>query len=183
MPDIITAFDAQVMLWVQENLRSPLLSAIMIPLTTLGNSGILFITLGIILLLCKRTRKSGILMLICLAVGFILNDIVIKNLVQRPRPFTDFGQIVPLITLPGSYSFPSGHTVSAFAAMITLFFTQKKYTVWGLLLAVLMGFSRIYVGVHYPTDVLAGAVVGTAVACILGYIFKRKFKDLYYEKK
>lgn len=173
MIDAITAFDSNFVLWVQENIRSPFLSAFLIPFTTIGNAGILFILIGVILLFFKKTRLSGALLLISLTISFILNDLVVKNIVQRPRPHITFSKIVPLVPPPGKYSFPSGHTACAFSSMITLFFTQKKYAITGLIIAFIMGFSRIYVGVHYPTDVFFGAILGTTVAALTAMIFKK----------
>ncbi len=173
MIDAITAFDFNLVLWVQECIRSPFLSAFFIPFTTIGNAGILFIVIGALMLLFKKTRLSGAILLTSLTISFILNDLIIKNIVQRPRPYDTFSQIIPLVPPPGKYSFPSGHTAAAFSSMITLFFTQKKYAITGLIIALLMGFSRIYVGVHYPTDVLFGAILGTTVAVVTAIIFKK----------
>lgn len=173
MIDAITALDFNIVLWVQQHIRSPFLSAFFIPFTTIGNAGILFILIGIIMLFFKKTRQSGRLLLLSITISFILNDIVIKNIVQRPRPYNTFSQIIPLVPPPGKYSFPSGHTAAAFSSMITLFFTQKKCALTGLFIALLMGFSRIYVGVHYPTDVFCGAILGTTVAVVAAIIFKK----------
>ena len=179
MIDTITALDFNIVLWVQQHVRSPFLSAFFIPFTTIGNAGILFILIGVLLLFFKRTRQSGILLLISLTISFILNDIVVKNIVQRPRPFNAFSQIVPLVPPPGKYSFPSGHTAAAFSSMVTFFFTQRKYAICGLVIALLMGISRIYVGVHYPTDVFFGALLGTAVAVTSAIIFlKTQHKEI-----
>lgn len=179
MIDTITALDFNIVLWVQQHVRSPFLSAFFIPFTTIGNAGILFILIGVLLLFFKRTRQSGILLLISLTISFILNDIVVKNIVQRPRPYNTFSQIIPLVPPPGKYSFPSGHTAAAFSSMMTLFFTQKKHAIMGLIIAFLMGFSRIYVGVHYPTDVFFGAFLGTTVAVICAVTFlKTKRKEI-----
>lgn len=169
MADKIFIMDAQILLWIQENIRNPILSSILIPITKLGNAGILFIVTGIVLLCFRKTRKAGTLFLTSLVLNFILNDLVIKNVIERQRPFEVIKNLEILVPPPYSFSFPSGHTSSAFASLVTLFFTQKKFAPFGLAFAVLMGFSRMYVGVHYLSDVLAGAVVGTVVALITVY--------------
>lgn len=181
--NLINNFDAQAMLWVQENLRMPVLSDILVPLTRLGNAGLLFIAAAVILLCFKTTRTSGILMLISMAACFIFNDIIIKRLIARPRPFITVPGLVTLVSPPASYSFPSGHTASAFAAVVTLFFTRRKFLGIGLVVAFFMGISRIYAGVHYPSDVIVGALVGTLTACAVGMLYKKRLRVYHNEKK
>ncbi len=176
MLDIITSFDENVLLWIQENVRNSFLSSVLIPITKSGDVGIIFIVLGIIFLCFKRTRKTGIIFLMALVLNFIVNNLIIKNVIARERPFNVIENLIILIPPPGGYSFPSGHTSSAFACMITLFFTEKRFAPVGLVYALLMGFSRMYAGVHYPTDVICGAVVGTVIACFsaIGYNYFMK---------
>ena len=182
MLDFINTFDSQILLWVEQYVRSPFLSFIFVSLTTAGNAGMIFILLGLVLLFFKKTRKIGLLLLISIVVSYIINDLIIKNIVRRERPFLSIEELSALVAHPKSYSFPSGHTASAFSAMTSLFFTKKKYAPIGLIFAFLMGFSRIYVGVHYPSDVLVGAIVGTLSAFICGYIYN-KIRVYNYEKK
>lgn len=181
MISFINTFDYNAMLWIQEHIRSFVLSAILIPITESGNAGLLFIGIALVMLFFKKTRKCGILMLISMLVCSLLNNVMVKNIVKRPRPFTSYSTLIPLIPPPGQYSFPSGHTAAAFSCMTVLFFTHRKYAYAGILLATIMGFSRIYVGVHYPSDVIAGAVIGIVTACVIGYIYKKRC--IGYEKK
>lgn len=177
MPTAISVFDFKLLLWVQENVRTPILSAFFIPFTTIGNAGFLFIFIGVVLSFFKKTRRAGLTLLISLALSFILNDLTVKNIIQRARPYNSYSQIIPLVPPPGKYSFPSGHTAAAFSSMVTLFFTKKKYAIPGLILAVIMGLSRIYVGVHYPSDVLCGAILGSVVAVIVSLTVKKAYKE------
>lgn len=164
-------FDMQFLLYVQENIRNPILSDIFIPLTKSGDYGFIFIISGLILLCFSRTRKTGIIFLSALALNFILTNLIIKNIVMRARPYEVIEQLSILIAPPHGYSFPSAHTSSAFACITTLYYTEKKVFPYTLIFAVLMGLSRIYVGVHYPSDVLFGAVVGIVSAYLIYKIY------------
>ena len=185
MLETILAFDTNAMLWVQENLRNPFLSAILIPVTKSGNAGILFIITGLLLICFKRTRKMGTIFLISLAVNFIISNLFLKNIVARIRPFDVIEALTTLVPRPHGYSFPSGHTSSVFACMVTFFFTNRKIAPYLMIYAVLMGFSRVYVGVHYPTDVITGAIIGTLIACVSSILYnyiENKFKGIKNEK-
>lgn len=149
------------MLWIQENLRG-LLDPIVEGYTTLGNTGLMWIVLSLAMLCWKPTRKAGVAALAAMVLGLLCTNVVLKHLVARPRPWLDVAGLVPLIQEPDPNSFPSGHTCAAFAAApATRRMLPRRWMRWtGLVLAVCMGLSRLYVGVHYPSDVIAGALVG-----------------------
>ena len=179
MLDLICSLDAEFILWVSENLRNPILSAIFITITKTGDAGFIFIVVGVLLLCFSRTRKTGAIFLLALSLNFILNDLILKEIFERPRPFQSLEMLSALIPAPPGYSFPSGHTSSAFSCLVTLFFTEKKIAPFALIYAVLMGFSRVYVGVHYPSDVIVGAIVGVVCAYLSVFIskaYKKQFK-------
>ncbi|MBR2892212.1 MAG: phosphatase PAP2 family protein [Clostridia bacterium] len=208
--DAFLNFDLSVFEWVQ-SIQNSILTAIMVVITTLGDEGIIFIALGLILLCTKKYRKAGLTVLISLLVMTLLNNVVLKDLFARVRPFyifdleglmadkdvfleagkgARFDYFVDRVTaliekypefaakwvetyeFPNfvdkltSYSFPSGHTSSAFAAAIAVLWYDRKIGIPTTILAALMGFSRIYVEVHYCTDVIAGTVVGIIYALI-----------------
>lgn len=155
-------------------------------ITFLGDGGILWIVLGVLLLCFKKTRRGGLVMLISLAVGFVINDFVLKNLISRPRPFAVSEEIAEFIKsigmkFPSGYSMPSGHSYASFncAMVLTLMFGKKG--AWSFIAATLIAFSRIFLCVHYPTDVLVGIIFGllTALATYLVYraIIKRYNAD------
>ena len=153
--------DGQILLWIQDNLRNPVLDAIFVFFTTLGNAGIIWGIVAIMLLAIKATRKAGVCCCMAFMMILIVNEGIIKHIVNRTRPFNAVEGLSILIRAPGSSSFPSGHTATAFAVTtILLFSLPKKYSFVGLFVASMIAFSRMYVGVHYPTDVLGGLIMG-----------------------
>lgn len=175
MLETIQSFDAGALLYIQDYLRCPLMNGIMVFITRLGNSGFIWILTGVVLLFPKKTRRGGVDLLICIAFAFVLNDLVLKPIIARPRPFESIESLRILITAPSSYSFPSGHANASFAAAYALTRAFGKKGAWAYVLAVLIAFSRCYVGVHYPSDVLAGMAVGTLCAA-LAYALSQRCK-------
>ena len=179
MMQLIQNFDASALLYIQDFFRTPILTAIMVFFSTIGNVGLLWIALGIILLFPKRTRRGGFDLLICLALAYIVNDLVIKEIVARVRPYDAIEGLTILVKPLRSFSFPSGHANSSFAAALALTLAFGKKGAWAYIPAALIAFSRCYVGVHYPSDVLAGMLVGTLVAwgafMLLGKFVKTDF--------
>ncbi len=182
--DSFLNFDLSVFQWIQST-QNEILDALMVGITTLGNGGAVFIILGLVLLFTKKYRKAGLAVIMALLVMLLCNDLFLKEFFARPRPFNLFetnpekyafwgeGYVFPeLISRPTSYSFPSGHTASAFAAAIALLRYNRKLGVPVTIFAVLMGFSRIYVEVHYCTDVIAGIISGTICAFVAVLIVK-----------
>ena len=124
------------------------------------------IVIGLILCFTKKYRKHGILMLLSLAVGYLLGEGIFKDLFARSRPVDALG-LQLLIEHPSGYSFPSGHSCSSFAAAMSLCFANRKWTPYAFTMASLVAFSRLYHGVHYLTDILAGAALGMLVAWLV----------------
>lgn len=153
-------------------------------ITTSGNLGLIFIVSAIIVLFFKKTRKAGIAALIAVAIGAIITNALLKNVVARARPFADVdSEYYAFWKAAGSlavsdYSFPSGHTTAAMAFGASLFLVFDKRYSWAfLLIPVLMGFTRIYFGVHYTTDVLGGMIVGGVAAIAAYYIVRLLCKN------
>ena len=166
MLEAIQFLDESVLLWIRETVRQGWLSPLVECYTTLGNGGLLWIILSLALLCWKPTRKAGTVSLLALLLGFLCTNVVIKPMIHRPRPYTVVEGLIPLLTSGDPNSFPSGHTCAAFAAGLS--WAGKLPAKWArgvsVVLAVCMGLSRLYVGVHYPSDVLAGAVIGSLAA-------------------
>lgn len=161
---LIQSFDDAVLLLIQEHIRTAFLNQPMIWISTLGNAGLIWILLGLVLTIIPKTRKYGALALSSLLVCFVFNNLLLKNLVARPRPYTRLPELIMLMPCPADYSFPSGHTCASFAVAGSLLWTMDRtwnaVQIPALVLAILMAFSRMYVGVHYPTDVLTATVIG-----------------------
>ena len=157
-----------------QTIHTPLLDKILAFITSLGNAGIIWIVLAVVLLILPKTRKTGIIVAAALLMDLILCNLILKNLVARVRPYDVNTAIAILIKKPLDFSFPSGHTAASFAAMTALFLAKmKKAWIAALVLAVLIAFSRLYFYVHYPTDVLGGAIVGI-LSGIIGYAIVEK---------
>lgn len=157
--------DAGILLWIQEHLRTDFLTGFWKAVTFLGNAGWFWIGLGIVLACIPKTRKAGIIALISLALGALITNVWLKEFVARARPFDALDTIVPLIPKPTDYSFPSGHTCASFACALVYFrMLPRKYGTPLLVLAGLIAFSRLYLGVHYPSDVLGGYLVARLVS-------------------
>ena len=146
--------------FIQSNLRSGIMDSVMTFITGLGDSGKIWIACTILLLLIPKTRKAGLAMGIALALEIVCCNVILKPFVARIRPCDVNTAVQLLIERPLDYSFPSGHTASSFAAASALYFGRKKLWIPAAVLAGLIGFSRLYLYVHYPTDVLAGALIG-----------------------
>ena len=162
MAEMLQNLDGAVLLWIQEFVRNDVFSAVLRPYTMLGNAGLLWIVLSLTMLCFRKTRRAGYAALTAMVLGMLCTNVVLKHLVARPRPWLDVAGLIPLVNEPDPNSFPSGHTCAAFAAAAAWLRTLPER--WmrgaGLVLAACMGLSRLYVGVHYPSDVLAGAAVG-----------------------
>ncbi len=207
----ILRFDLSVFKFFQEHIYADWLSPIMKFVTDIGEGGIIFIVIGLILMCFKKTRKAGVVALGSLLIMSILNNEILKPIMNRPRPFnlvtndeTGFFGLINwnidhlsalkeewvntyrfpwVVDQPHSLSFPSGHTSSAFAFMAGAAFVIKKwqFSVPALIFAALMGITRIYVAVHYPTDVIAGAIAGILYA-VIGYFVVGKLYEVVYPK-
>lgn len=167
--DALFQLDGNILLWIQEYVRNDFLTPIFKFITSLGDGGVIWIIIAIVLLFIKNYRKTGLMVGASLLGSLLFNNTIVKNIVCRTRPYKVIESLTILIPEPGEFSFPSGHTSSSFAAGVVLYLMlPKKYGVPALILAFLISISRLYVGVHYPTDVLGGMVMGTLIAvCVV----------------
>ena len=171
-------FDLPILEWIAANLWCPFLDAVMPVITLLGDAGIFWMTMAAVLLVFKKTRRVGLGMGFAMLMGLLLCNLTLKPLCQRPRPYDYqydvFGKLIPLlIDRQHDFSFPSGHTIASFEAAGVIVLNNKKWGIGALVLASLIAFSRLYLYVHYPTDVLVSIVLGVGLALLGNYLAHR----------
>ncbi len=171
----LSSAELPILMWFQ-SLRNPLCSAIAVPLGAAAAHGELFIVLTLLLLLYKPTRKVGLVCATSLLLDLLTVNILIKPCVARIRPYDLSAALTALGALQHDFSFPSGHTAVAFAFAAPISLLGQKAHLSALTLAAIVGLSRLYLGVHYPTDVLAGAVIGTCCGLFALLLWKKAFK-------
>lgn len=174
----LNTWDGQLLLLIQNHLRSEALTPIVVFITNLGNAGIIWIILSVILLFPRKTRRAGLLSLLALLGSLCVTNLVLKNYVARVRPYEVIQGLQCLIPAQRDWSFPSGHASASFASAVSVYKSSPRWLgVPVMLLAFAISLSRLYVGVHYPSDVLVGMVIGTLIALILFWIFgEKKYK-------
>ena len=157
-----------------QTIHTSFLDTFMTSITKLGDAGIVWIILTVILLLIPKTRKSGVYMAVALIADLIICNVILKPIVARIRPYS-INQTVQLLVTPlKDYSFPSGHTAASFASVSALYFAGRKRMAAGaLIVSVLIAFSRMYLYVHYPTDVLGGLIIGLLCGWIADMIIQK----------
>lgn len=173
----VTKADLAVLDFIQEHLGGGFFDSFMMAVTSLGDSGILWIALAAVLLIFKRSRKYGLMVALALILGALICNVTLKPLVARIRPYELAESVKLLISAPTDYSFPSGHTTASFAAASSLFFSRAKGRYAVLALAVLVAFSRLYLYVHYPTDVLTGMLIGIFCGWLSCRVIRRIWED------
>ena len=146
----------------------------MVFVSALGNAGIFWIAVGLLLLITKRYRRGGAQMFVAMAVTFIIGNLILKNLVARERPCWIDREVQLLMASPSDYSFPSGHSMNGFAGSVSLLCIDKRIGIPAVILAAVIAFSRLYLFMHFPTDVFAGIVIGLVIALITNYVFWKK---------
>ena len=181
-------FDRPILDWIIANLRNPVFDVLMPFITIFGDAGIFWIACALVCIIIPKTRKMGFSMGAALLIGVLLCNVTLKPLCQRPRPYDYqhdvFQKVIPLIIeRQHDFSFPSGHTIASFEACTVMLLGSKKLGIPATLLAILIAFSRMYLYVHYPTDVIASVILGTLFG-IIGYAIAKKIpmKRGKYEK-
>ena len=181
MNQMAVSFDLPILDWIQANLKSDLLDTVMPIITLFGDGGVFWIAIAVLLLFFRKTRKVGLGMGFALLLGLVVCNITLKPLVGRIRPYDlqeDLGVTIPLLTdRMHDYSFPSGHTIASFEASTVLLKNNKLMGIPAVILAFLIAFSRLYLYVHYPTDVIfsffAGILFGLVGNALAGKVVTR----------
>lgn len=162
----MVGFELSILDFLQAHLRCGFLDAVLPWVTKLGDRGILWIVLTFVLLAFRKTRRAGLAVGCALLLDLLVCNVCIKPLVDRARPYTYRPDLQLLIPALNDASFPSGHTAASFAAVAALFCRKNRLWIPSLAVACVIAFSRLYLYVHFPTDVLAGAVIGVALGVL-----------------
>ena len=181
------SFDLPILEWIAANLKCAFLDTLMPLITLLGDAGFFWILCAVVMIVIPKTRKTGLAMGISLLIGLLVCNVTLKPLVARIRPYDyqweHFQKQIPLL-VEGlhDFSFPSGHTIASFEAATALLIGNKKLGIPAMILAVLIAFSRLYLYVHYPTDVIVSIVLGIGIA-FLGTFLVKKGYSLWESRK
>lgn len=185
--EVVTTWDASVITAIYENVHSAFLTMFFRIVTLLGEGGIFWIAVAVILLFFKKTRRSGICIGASLLIGVIVGNGIIKNVVARPRPYDAIEGIESVVSHLSDYSFPSGHSLCCFEAATALAMNRTKWAIPAYVGAVLVAVSRLFLFVHYPTDVICGALLGVLFGVLgslaAGAIYDRVCANIAASKK
>ena len=178
----LSLFELKILDFIQAHFQCRFLDIFFSIVTKLADSGIFWILLAVVLLFFKKTRKTGLMMGVALMCGLIVGNLTLKPLIARIRPY-DLNPDVPLlISKLHDFSFPSGHTLSSFEGATVLMIRDKRFGIPAMILAVIIALSRLYLYVHYPTDVLAGAILGITFGIVAVAVVNAVCKKLNERK-
>lgn len=170
---MIQEMDFAALEWIQLNVRCEWLDWLMPKVTLLGEFGLFWIAVTLIMLLVRRHRRCGAMLACGLTTGVIVGNVLLKNLIARPRPCWIDSSVDMLVAVPTDFSFPSGHTLACFVAATVLLRYDKRLGIAALAIAVAVAFSRLYLYVHFPSDVVCGAALGVAIGLAVCFLFDR----------
>ncbi len=178
------SFDLPILEWIAANLYCGFGDFIMPIITMFGDAGIFWIACAVVLLFIPKYRKVGLAMGAALVMGLLVCNVTMKPLIARPRPYdyikemAEYGykNIQLLVATPHDFSFPSGHTLASFEAATVLLLNDKRLGIPAMVLAVLIAFSRLYLYVHYPTDVIFSVFLGIGFAFLGNFLVKKGFE-------
>lgn len=181
---LVELIDTSAMHLIHDAVHCGFLDILMPFVSLLGTGGFIWIVVAAFLLINKNTRATGVTMCAAMLLCYLCGNLLLKNLVARPRPYSLDPSIVLLV--PPSvepYSFPSGHTMNAVSASATLMMRKTRFAWAAMLLAAMTAFSRIYLMMHFPLDVVAGAIIGAVSAYICCCAAKRHEQYIQFRKK
>lgn len=176
-------FDFPILDWIQNHLRCDFFDAIMPPITHLADSGILWIVLAVVLLCIPKHRQLGLSIGAALLLGLVICNLTMKPLFHRIRPYDYLWEhcgisVKLLIETPHDFSFPSGHTIASFEAATVLMLKDRKWGIPALILAIVIAFSRLYLYVHYPTDVLVSILLGIGIGYLGTFLVQKGYEKM-----
>lgn len=177
---LAVSFDLPILDWIQAHLQCGFLDILMPIITLFGEDGIFWIACAVLLMISKKYRKTGFSMGAALLMGLIICNMTLKPLVGRIRPYDFQAKLGITINLLieglHDFSFPSGHTIASFEACTVLMLHSKKLGIPATILACLIAFSRLYLYVHYPTDVLVSVVLGIAIGFLASWLVGKGYR-------
>ena len=179
MAESITTIDFQILDWIQANLRTPWLDWFMPKVTFLCNAGWFWIAIALLCILWKKHRRCGMNMGSGLILCGLFGNLFLKHLVARSRPCWINTTIDMLVKIPTDYSFPSGHSMASFASAVILLQYDKRIGIPAIILAAVIAVSRLYLYVHFPSDV----IVGTLLGILFGILAPRIVEYIYSKRK
>ena len=185
---LVVTFDLPILDWIQAHLQCTFMDVTMPIVTLFGDGGVFWIAVAVVLLLFAKYRKTGFSMGMALVLGLLVCNIILKPQVARIRPYNfqlqEYGREITLLVKGlNDYSFPSGHTIASFEACTVLMLHDKRLGIPATVLAILIAFSRLYLYVHYPTDVLVSLVLGILFGFLGSYIVDQIYKKKVYNGK
>ena len=184
---LAVSFDLPILDWIQANLKSGFMDVFMPFITKFGDHGLFWMIVAAVLVIFPKTRKTGLGMAFAMIIGLVVCNMTLKPLVARIRPYDlqlqEFGITIQLLgERMHDFSFPSGHTIASFEAAVVMLKNSKKLGIPAMILAILISFSRLYLYVHYPTDVIVSIVLGIGIA-FLGTFLVKKGYSLWESRK
>lgn len=182
MIEWIQNVDWTILHWIRDTLQCGVMDFLMPKITALGNGGAIWIVAAAAMTISKKYRKYGIAMFAALAAGVLVGNVCLKHLIARSRPCW-IENVSLLIGNPTDYSFPSGHTLSSVIGAFMLTAANRKFGLLAIPLAALISFSRLYLYVHFPSDVLASVVIGVLLGNIAVYAITKVRAPLFHRKK
>lgn len=175
---IITDIDFKMLDFIKERFSCGFLDFLMPKVTFLGNAGMIWIATAIIMMFFKKYRKTGVMIGVGLLEGAMIGNVLLKNLIARERPCWINETVNMLISIPQDYSFPSGHTLSSFVAATIIMHHDKRMGIAAYVLASMIAFSRLYLYVHFPSDVFAGVLIGIIIGIVSNVISDKVFSSV-----
>ncbi len=163
-------FEIGILLWMQNWLKSDFMDFFMATVSRLGNGGAIWIVAALVMLATKKYRRCGAFVGIGLLLGLLFGNLILKNIIARPRPCWLVENVHMLVEMPMDFSFPSGHTLSSFIAAFVMMRADKRIGIFAFVLATLIAVSRVYLFVHFPTDILGAIILATLI-----YLGLRKY--------
>ena len=175
MTEWITNTDWAILYGIQEHIRCAFLDAVMPVITLLGDAGIVWIIAALAMMFTKKLRRTGVVVAIGLVLGVLIGNLMLKNLMARERPCWLDESVLMLVKVPKDFSFPSGHTLASVISATVLVFADRRFAFAAIPLAVLIAFSRLYLFVHFPSDVFCGALLGLAIGVFAWFVGGRLY--------